>query len=145
MIYQIAYWSKASYPMSLMALDKLVEESEKNNRQKQITGLLLYGDNTFFQFLEGDYRTIESLYDKITQDERHYRATRIGQWCVNSRIFSQWSMGFIKLPSPNQTEKFTQYQRWGSQQFLEAPLEIRRLLLHYADLAFIEELKTRTI
>ncbi|WP_017445646.1 BLUF domain-containing protein [Gayadomonas joobiniege] len=131
-IYQINYWSKASQPMSRLALEALAKDAEQNNQKHDITGVLLFGAGMFFQCLEGPSDKVIHLFNKIKQDPRHYDITLVSQECHSERFFSQWSMGFTRLPNPSESEQFKQIESWRSQTLLAAPIEVRRLLLSYA-------------
>ena len=51
---QISYLSRASEAMSAEALLALLMQSRKNNVARNLTGMLLYGNGTFLQVIEGD-------------------------------------------------------------------------------------------
>ena len=46
-------------------IEKTLESCKKNNPSLDITGVLLYDDSKFIQLVEGDLKTLLSLYDKI--------------------------------------------------------------------------------
>ena len=52
-------------------LDGLAEISRRNNARQDITGILLFDGESFFQILEGDEEAIDSLFDRIRMDKRH--------------------------------------------------------------------------
>ncbi len=62
-----------------------------------ITGLLLYRDGSFAQFLEGPADAVDSLYDRIERDPRHHGVIRVLRQPVTKRDFRQWSMAFRDL------------------------------------------------
>ena len=74
-------------------IDKIIEACKRNNAGQDITGVLLYTDNTFVQYLEGSYREIMDLYDKIKTDERHNKVAMLGGGSISERIFPSWHMG----------------------------------------------------
>ena len=41
------------------------------NPASGVTGMLLYGNGTFLQALEGDEKVVADLYGKIEKDSRH--------------------------------------------------------------------------
>lgn len=131
-IYQINYWSKASQPMSRFALQSLAKDAEQRNKKQNITGVLLFGSGIFFQCLEGPYHKVFPLFEKIAADPRHYDVTLVSQECHSERFFSQWSMGFTRLANPTQIAHFKELESWRSQTLLETPVQVRRLLLSYA-------------
>ncbi|MDH5457908.1 MAG: BLUF domain-containing protein, partial [Nitrospinota bacterium] len=65
---QITYISSETRPMLQHDLDDILSRSRENNIEMGITGMLLYGNNTFIQILEGEERTVDSLLRKIRKD-----------------------------------------------------------------------------
>ena len=57
-------------------LPELLEECRTNNAKCDITGILLYHNQSFFQVLEGDRSVVEALFEKVASDSRHTRVTR---------------------------------------------------------------------
>lgn len=138
LIYQIAYWSKASIPMSQHALNNLAANARHNNKQANITGFLLYGDNTFFQIIEGQYSDVERLYQKICLDDRHHSPKKIGEWCLDTRQFNHWAMGFEQLSKPTCINQFAYLDRWRENTLTKDKFAMRRLLLSYANIAELQ-------
>lgn len=104
---QVVYTSSAlSRHMPLDEVKQILRASRTNNTSKAITGLLLYRDGSFAQFLEGPADAVDSLYDKIERDPRHHGVIRVLRQSVTKRDFRQWSMAFrdldmIKKRSPS--------------------------------------------
>lgn len=59
---RLTYASTATHKWSAEDLLKLLKQCRTNNGAKNITGILLYTNGTFFQVLEGDEATVESVY-----------------------------------------------------------------------------------
>ena len=93
----LIYVSKEAYPLKQSDLDDILELSSKNNKEKEITGMLLYIEGRFFQVLEGEKETIEELYNYITIDPRHKDVTLIATGRHEKRIFNKWSMRFNRI------------------------------------------------
>ncbi|SNX81498.1 uncharacterized protein MEPE_00203 [Melanopsichium pennsylvanicum] len=95
---QVVYTSSArSRQMSNDEVKSILRASRFNNTGKGITGLLLYRDGSFAQFLEGPAHAVDSLYDKIERDPRHHGVIRILRQSVAKRDFREWSMAFRDL------------------------------------------------
>ncbi len=60
------------------------------------------------QVLEGDKQELENLYKVINKDPRHFGVIKLQEVTVNTRIFSEWSMGF-KTVSPEEFKKVEGY------------------------------------
>jgi uncharacterized membrane protein (DUF373 family) len=86
---QISYISAATEPMSTQALLGLLQECRENNAGRGVTGMLLYGNGTFLQVLEGEERVIDGLID--TDLQILHRTT------IERRQYSDWSMGFKRV------------------------------------------------
>jgi hypothetical protein len=86
-------------------LQDLLGKARANNSNLGVTGMLLFKDGNFLQILEGETKTVLSLYEKIRQDRRHKNLTVLSQDAIKVRIFSDWSMGFHDLRSPEMTNR----------------------------------------
>ena len=75
----------------------ILEASRKNNASRNITGVLLYSETQFVQYLEGEYREIVALYDHIKKDERHHNAVMVSSCAIAERSFPSWQMGTKEL------------------------------------------------
>lgn len=93
-MYQIIYASTATHLMSEQELTDILTKARANNEQLGVTGMLLYNSGNFLQVLEGDEANVNAIYNKISQDDRHYNLTKIFSKPIASREFGEWSMGF---------------------------------------------------
>jgi hypothetical protein len=80
-------------------LDELLSKCRINNASLGITGILLFNEGSFFQVLEGEKKAVESLYEKISKDKRHNKATKIIMEPIKERSFEDWTMGYPELTS----------------------------------------------
>jgi uncharacterized membrane protein (DUF373 family) len=94
---QISYISAATDAMSTQGLLALLQQSRDNNADNGITGMLLYGNGTFLQVLEGDERAVDTLIDKIKKDPRHTNLKMLHRKTIERRQYSDWSMGFKRI------------------------------------------------
>lgn len=94
---RLTYASTTNQEWSPEELLRLLKQSRTNNGAKNITGILLYSNETFFQVLEGDEATVEDLYKTIEKDPRHKNCTLIEKLNITERAFPYWSMGFEKI------------------------------------------------
>ncbi|KAJ1583210.1 hypothetical protein NDA12_005503 [Ustilago hordei] len=95
---QVVYTSSArSRQMTKDEVKSILRTSRTNNTCKGITGLLLYHDGSFAQFLEGPAAAVDALYHKIEHDPRHHGVIRVLRQPVTKRDFKQWSMAFRDL------------------------------------------------
>lgn len=94
---RVTYISQESSPMSADALLALVTQCHKNNTGKGLTGMLLHGNNTFLQVLEGEHSIVEALLAIIGSDTRHVNMKVLHRESISSRQYSDWSMGFEQV------------------------------------------------
>ncbi|MCU0758618.1 MAG: BLUF domain-containing protein [Steroidobacteraceae bacterium] len=94
---QVSYVSRASTPLSPEQLLSLLVQSRRNNTAAGITGLLLYGNATFLQVLEGEAEVVDALVERIGRDPRHAGVQVIGRKVVPSRQYADWSMCFERV------------------------------------------------
>jgi Sensors of blue-light using FAD len=75
-------------------LKELDEHSARNNRNRGLTGVLLYGEGVFVHWLEGlnDYR--EQAWQAIVKDSRHEKIVVLWEnKDAPERLFGDWVMG----------------------------------------------------
>jgi hypothetical protein len=73
-------------------LKDIIASSKKNNPEGDITGCLLSGSNSFLQLLEGPADFIDTLYSKISKDNRHGNVVTLCDEKIDQRLFLSWSM-----------------------------------------------------
>lgn len=93
----IVYLSSAVKLLTDNELEELLKVSRSNNQAKNITGMLLYGDGSLIQVLEGASEDIEAAYAVIQADSRHRNVTRILSGKIGQRNFADWKMGFMTV------------------------------------------------
>ncbi len=74
-------------------IDNILAACQRNNDHLDITGVLLYSNTHFVQYLEGAYESIFELYEKIKKDDRHENVVMISSSPIRQRYFPSWQMG----------------------------------------------------
>jgi hypothetical protein len=97
MISQLVYISNRDASCSNDEIERILESCKKNNPSLDITGVLLYNDSKFIQLVEGDLKTLLSLYDKIKLDSRHNNPVLISCRPVKEKTFPSWHMASRKM------------------------------------------------
>ena len=100
---RLAYASKATF--KAMPLERGIEpnvsrillSSRRNNPKRGLVGGLYYGDNNFFQYLEGEEDAVHELYDRIKRDDRHKEVKTLIEEPLKARTFSNWSMKYVPV------------------------------------------------
>jgi methanogenic corrinoid protein MtbC1 len=93
----LVYRSRAVNPLSPTDLYRLTLESQARNRQESITGVMLYDDSRFFQWLEGPRDGVGRVMHSIRNDRRHTDIEILNDNVARERAFGTWSM---KLAAP---------------------------------------------
>ena len=99
MLSHLAYVSVRKKNCTDEEIEKILAACKINNAPLDITGVLLYSDSKFIQYVEGESKVLMSLYDKIKKDPRHEKAVMISYNPISKRIFPSWQMGSRKLPT----------------------------------------------
>ncbi len=96
-MYELIYRSTAISTLSDNDISDILEVSQKNNLENDITGCLLFYQNIFIQILEGDEHKVKELFEKIKIDKRHTNVILIAEAQKKEPIFPNWSMAYHKL------------------------------------------------
>lgn len=75
-------------------LADILRVSRRNNAAADITGLLIAGGQRFLQILEGPDAAVQTTFDRIRSDPRHFAPVVLSRRAVDERLFGQWAMGF---------------------------------------------------
>lgn len=94
---RITYLSEETAPFSPEALLGLLTQCHANNPRRGLTGLLVYGNGTFLQSLEGEVAAVDALMEKIARDPRHQNLRMLRRESITERLHADWSMGFERL------------------------------------------------
>lgn len=92
---QILYRSIARQPHEQREILDILRKSQSNNQRKQISGLLIFRDGQYLQFLEGPDVAVNALFEVISQDPRHHDIEIIDQLNVESMVMPTWAMGYF--------------------------------------------------
>lgn len=106
----------------------ILAEARFHNFKHNIHGVLFYGNNYFFQCIEGQKQHIDALYAKITQDPRHKQLVQLAYEQDLPPLFAGWAMKYVFMDEQVQQfykkflwERFNPYALEGSvlAQFLQ--------------------------
>ena len=93
-LYQLVYTSARNAKCDENEITSIVAACQRNNPGKDITGVLLYSDNRFLQYLEGDVNEIRKLFELIQKDPRHSGVMERAFGPITERRFPSWHMGY---------------------------------------------------
>lgn len=94
-IVRLTYASHLKHKLGHKALEKISEESRRNNKKLGVTGALCSSPRGFLQILEGPAAAVNDLYNRIVRDPRHTQVTLLEYTRVPFREFENWSMAYI--------------------------------------------------
>lgn len=134
---QVSYVSRTTEPMSASSLLALLQECRSNNERLGVTGMLLYGNGTFLQALEGEDEVVDALVERICSDDRHAEIQMLRRQEIAERQYSEWSMGFDEV-SDEELEGIEGLRDFGAADFNFEYLAghgpaVDMLLEHYRD------------
>jgi hypothetical protein len=96
-LFHLGYVSTETGHMASAGMVELLTEARRINTSRDITGLLLHRDRSFYQVLEGAEDVVRQTFDSIEKDERHTAIDVLFEGEVDEREFPDWQMGFLNL------------------------------------------------
>ncbi len=88
---QIIYASRP-FGFSADVLAGILAIARTRNAQQNITGALICRPDVYIQLLEGPVGRVETLMDKICEDDRHVDVQVLVRSRIEDRLFPGWSM-----------------------------------------------------
>lgn len=98
---------------------RILLASRRNNPRDGIVGGLYYGNDRFFQYLEGDDEAVRRVYDRICADPRHRNVRTLLEEPLDQYTFTNWSMKYVPLAQ----DVSSLLARHGLQQFEPAAFD----------------------
>jgi methanogenic corrinoid protein MtbC1 len=88
----LVYRSRSVAPLTDYELYELVQAAQSRNEVESITGLMLYDDGRFYQWLEGPAENVARVMRSIAGDKRHTDIEILSDKPAKARQFGDWSM-----------------------------------------------------
>jgi hypothetical protein len=96
LLYNMVYCSRATTGVDAAAVDSIIEAAQRYNPAQGITGLLVFGNGIFFQWLEGPRHSVLELMARLKTDPRHENIVQISETEeVRERLFPDWDMELV--------------------------------------------------
>lgn len=89
---RLVYRSRAVHPLTVNALDDLVSAAQLRNSSENLTGLVLYDQGRFLQWLEGPVEPLGRVLSSIRADNRHTDIEILQDHAFAERAFDGWAM-----------------------------------------------------
>ena len=96
-LHHLGYVSTETVKFSEEALVALLSEARNANADRDVTGLLLYREGSFYQVLEGSESAVMATFQEIEGDPRHKEVRILFHGETDAREFADWKMGFLNL------------------------------------------------
>lgn len=90
----LVYVSSAVGIPTVDELHHLLQRARARNVNYSITGLLLYNDGNFMQYIEGAPAPLATIYSIICDDPMHHEVTELYRQPAAERLFPGWLMAF---------------------------------------------------
>ena len=94
-VFHLVYRSLASTQVDQATVEDILKKARAYNPTQNLTGLLIFRDQTFLQLLEGSEVSVMTLYQKILKDSRHTNCSIMMSAQSQQRIYEQWSMAYV--------------------------------------------------
>jgi hypothetical protein len=101
MLVRCLYASRSTEAPADRRLDRILEQSRRNNPRAGITGLLCSANDVFVQMLEGGRGEVSALFNRISTDPRHRDVTLLAFVEISERRFGNWTMGQVPIDNVN--------------------------------------------
>ncbi|MXO91417.1 BLUF domain-containing protein [Pontixanthobacter aquaemixtae] len=108
----------------------ILESCMRHNKEKGVTGLLLYNGRNFLQLLEGEEADLKWVLDRIKLDARHSGISTLEDEPCEQRACPDWLMRHIRLLDDVEDRR----KRLDEQLPEVLNPRLRRIILNFASL-----------
>ena len=96
-VFYTIYASSATVRLPQHDILELLKRARLKNQAQGLTGMLLYRDGTYLQYLEGQRADLDRLMKCLREDSRHEAIRILREGTVPGRLFPDWSMAYKNL------------------------------------------------
>lgn len=128
MRYAISYVSTANIDLQVQGVKDIMLTTNEYNKDKEITGILLYNERNFFQLIEGEKEIIQNLYGKITKDSRHKDIIKFLEKPVYRNAFDGYLTDFITDSNKYEQSQLKDYLHYIEVLDPESQKSIKRVI-----------------
>lgn len=90
----LVYLSTAVKVPTTGQLTHLLARARQRNALEGVTGVLLYAEGSFVQYLEGPTLSVNRVYQRILKDPLHQGIFEVFRESIAEREFFEWDMAF---------------------------------------------------
>jgi hypothetical protein len=96
LLFNLVYCSRAAPGIDAETVDRIIATAQRNNARSHITGMLVFGEGIFVQWLEGPRDAITGLMGVLRSDPRHEQIVLLSEVEESrERLFPQWDMELV--------------------------------------------------
>lgn len=145
MLHRMVYLSSLVAPRSHEVLEDILVQARDNNREAEITGLLVSHQGNCLQVLEGPRDAVLDCFARIESDPRHRGCVVLASEPIEERDFEDWDMAFVPFDDlhPDNRQNFIDLHKLRNSGKLEGMKSDKKLeilvgtfLGGFRDLAF---------
>lgn len=96
-LHALVYVSNAVRQLTDVEIAALLAKARPRNQALGVTGMLLYADGNFMQYLEGPAEALATIYASIKASPLHQGVIELLREKIQAREFADWSMGYRKV------------------------------------------------
>jgi hypothetical protein len=135
MLVRLTYASRASHQVTGELIREILDSSQRNNPPQGLTGILCCNADIFLQALEGPRDAVNALYNRLADDTRHKDLTILDYAEIDTRHYSEWSMGWAGARQANRALflKYSRSDRFGP--FSMTATQVNKLLSELSESA----------
>lgn len=105
-LHSLVYVSSATRTPQETDLQHLLQRARERNLQCGVTGVLLFDDGNFMQYIEGPPDGLAEVYRHIERDPLHSGIIELCRQVSGVRLFKDWLMGVRVMNSPQLNGEF---------------------------------------
>lgn len=91
------YCSRAAESVGSAEVSRLIEFSQARNAARGITGVLVFGNGVFFQWIEGPPAEVKGLITNLHGDSRHHDIVTLDRSVdKRERLYPHWEMEHVE-------------------------------------------------
>lgn len=90
----LIYFSTAVEVPTVAQLEHMLLRARERNASEGVTGVLIYAEGSFIQYLEGPGAGLDRVYRRIQADSLHHDIFEVYREPIGSREFAEWQMAF---------------------------------------------------
>lgn len=99
-LFQLSYVSSLVEPQQEVVAT-ILNAAVRNNKRREITGMLLLAGGNVAQVLEGEKDAVQETFHYIEADSRHRGILVMTEQEIATRQFASWSVGITEITNAN--------------------------------------------